>query len=460
MKPEWSRRNWLRSVGTAVTGGIVAGPALADLVARPIIITPNPAFRPPDRPVTAIVCGAGNRGNTYSSYALKYPDELKMVGVAEPIQLRNDRYAAKYSIEDKYRFKTWEDIFKVPKFADAVLITTPDHLHHGPAMAALAMGYDLILEKPIAQTWQECKEILDLAVKNDRIVAVCHVLRYAPYFRKMKEVADSGAIGRIISVQHMEPVEHIHMSHSFVRGNWRRTDESNFMLLAKSCHDMDFLRWVIGKPCRRTSSFGSLTWFKEANAPAGSTARCTDGCAVEAECPYSALKIYYRERGWLYHMDLPAEGDKGPAIMENLQKGPYGRCVYRSDNDVVDHQTVMMEFEDDITVTFNMEAHTSYAGRRTRIMGSMGDIVGDEDDLYIANFKTGETARWNTEENSKVTSGHGGGDYGLVHDFIQAASQHKPELLTSTIGASMESHLMAFRSEESRKNGKIMEVSL
>lgn len=460
MNSEWSRRQWLRSIGAAVAGGAVAGPRLADLVARPIVLSPHPAFRPPDRPVTAIVCGAGNRGNTYASYAAKHPEELKIVGVAEPIALRNDRFAAKYGISDEHRFTTWEHIFNAPKFADAVFITTPDHLHHGPAMAALAMGYDLLLEKPIAQSWRECSEILDLTMRNDRIVAVCHVLRYAPYFRKMKEVADSGALGRIISVQHMEPVEHIHMSHSFVRGNWRRADESNFMLLAKSCHDLDILRWVVGRPCRRTASFGALTWFTRDNAPEGSTARCADGCAVERECPYSALKIYHERRIWLHHFDLPAEGDKGPAILEQIRTGPYGRCVYRCDNDVVDHQTVMMEFEGDVTVTFNMEAHTSYAGRRTRIMGSMGDIVGDEQDLFIANFRTGETARWNTKENATVASGHGGGDYGLVHDFIQAVSQRNPDLLTSTIGASMESHLMAFRSEESRKAGTVMEVKL
>jgi predicted dehydrogenase len=410
--------------------------------------------------MTAIVAGAGNRGNTYARYSEKFPDELKILGVAEPVELRNDRFSAKYGIEDKYRFTTWEHIFNVPKFADAVFITTPDHLHHGPAMAALEMGYHLLLEKPIAQSWRECSEILDAAHRNDRIVAVCHVLRYAPYFRKMKEVADSGALGRIVSVQHFEPVEHIHMSHSFVRGNWRRSDESNFMLLAKSCHDMDILRWVIGKPCTKAASFGSLSWFRSENAPAGSTARCTDGCAVEKECPYSALKIYYRDRIWLGYFDLPLEGDKGPAIMENLEKGPYGRCVYRCDNDVVDHQVVMLGFEDDITANFSMEAFTSYWGRRTRIMGSMGDIVGDEEDLYVSNFKTGETARWNTRENSDISSGHGGGDFGLVHDLIQAVSQNDPGLLTSTIDASMESHLMAFRAEESRHNGGILKVSL
>lgn len=460
MNHAWTRRDWLKSVGTAVTGTAVTAPALADIISRPIIISPNPAFKPPGSPMTAIVAGAGNRGNVYASYAAKFPGELKMVGVAEPVPIRNERFSTKYGIEDRYRFKTWEDIFTVPKFADAVFITTPDHLHYGPAMAALEMGYHLLLEKPIAQSWKECADILAAAHRNNRIVGICHVLRYAPYFRKMKEVADSGALGKIVSVQHFEPVEHVHMSHSFVRGNWRRSDESNFMLLAKSCHDMDILRWVIGKPCTKVASFGTLSWFKPENAPAGSTARCTDGCAVEAECPYSALRIYYRKRIWTNYFDLPAEGDKGPAIMENLKNGPYGRCVYRCDNDVVDHQTVMMQFGDDITCNFNMEAFTSYWGRRTRVMGSMGDMVGDEEDLHVANFVTGETARWNTKENSDITSGHGGGDHGLVHDLIQAVSQENPDLLTSTIDASMESHLMAFRAEESRLNGGVLEVSM
>jgi predicted dehydrogenase len=445
-------------MGASAAGATLASSALAALVHNPVRIIPHPRYEKPPGPITAIVAGAGARGNVYASYAYKNPDDLKIAGVAEPIQIRNERFAKKYSIEDRFRFTTWEHIFNVPKFADAVFITTPDHLHYGPAMAALEMGYHLILEKPIAQKWSECADILQLAKRKDRIVTVCHVLRYTPYFRKMKEVADSGALGRLVSVQHMEPVEHIHMSHSYVRGNWRKAEESNFMLLAKSCHDLDILRWIIGKPCREIASFGSLSWFKEANAPAGSTARCTDGCAVESSCPYSALKIYYRNRWWLHHFDLPAEGDRGPSIMEHLRSGPYGRCVYRSDNNVVDHQVVMMQFEDQITVNFNMEAFTSYAGRRTRIMGSMGDIVGDEDDLYVSDFRTGQTVRWNTAEHASITSGHGGGDFGLVHDFVLAVSKEDPSLLTSTIDASMESHLMAFRAEESRMSGTLVKI--
>jgi len=458
MDRPWTRRDLLKILGTTTAGIMLPHSALADLVSRPMDYSPHPLSSPPDKPITAIVAGAGNRGNVYSSYSQKFPSELRIVGFAEPIPFRSERFARKYNIPEEHRFTTWEDIFKIPKFADAVIITTPDALHYGPAMAALKTGYDLLLEKPIAQSWNQCSDIMNLANKNARIVAICHVLRYAPFFRKIKEVVDSGVLGRLMSIQLMEPVEHIHMSHSFVRGNWRSARESNPMLLAKSCHDLDLLLWLTGRHCRRIGSFGKLNWFKKENAPPGSTDRCTGGCAVEAECPYSALKIYYRKRIWLGHMDLPAEGDQAPAILEHLKSGPYGRCVYRCDNDVVDHQVVMMDFEDDITASFNMEAHTSYAGRRIRIMGSQGDIVGDENDLFVSNFKSEETARWNVKEHADTASGHGGGDFGLVRDFIQAASQHNPALLSTTIASAMESHLMAFRAEEARTTGTLQPV--
>lgn len=456
MQRLWSRRNLLKAIGATTAGAVLSDSALAGLINRPMEFPPQPM--PPNKPVTAIVAGAGARGNTYSAYAQKFPSELQIVGFAEPIPFRSDRFARKYNIPRERRFKTWEDIFKVPKFADTVIITTPDALHYGPAMAALEMGYDLLLEKAIAQSWKECSDIKNLALERNRIVAICHVLRYAPFFRKVKEIVDSGTIGRLVSIQLIEPVEHIHMSHSFVRGNWRNTKESNPMLLSKSCHDLDLLLWITGKHCERIGSLGSLTWFKKENAPPGSTKRCTDGCAVEATCPYSALKIYYRRQSWLGHMDLPEEGDKGPAILAQLKTGPYGRCVYHSDNDVVDHQVVMMEFEDGITASFNMEAHTSYAGRRIRVMGTGGDIVGDEQDLLVSDFQTEQTVRWNVNEHADLSSGHGGGDFGLVRDFVQAVSQQNPKLLLTTIESAMESHLMAFKAEEARANGTLKRV--
>lgn len=407
----------------------------------------------------AIVCGAGNRGNVYGDYAVEYPEELDIVGVAEPIPIRQERFADKHDIKNKHRFETWEHVFDQKKFADVIIITTPDDLHHGPAMRALNMGYDLLLEKPIAQTWEECSEILAAQKKNDAIVAVCHVLRYSPYYRKVKEVLDSGLLGELISVQHFEPIQHVHMSHSFVRGNWGVEAETNPTILAKSCHDLDILRWWIDQPCNYISSFGSLKWFKESNAPEGSTARCTDGCKIEESCPYSALRIYHKNRTWLHHFDLPEDKEKhGDAIMENLLNGPYGRCVYRCDNDVVDHQVLAMEFENEITATFNMEAFTDYHGRKSRIMGSMGHIKGDGTELHIADFRNESLEIWNVKEHAKISSGHGGGDWGLMSDFLLAVDSQDASLLTSNLDASMESHQMGFLAEQSRKSKQTMKV--
>ncbi|MEI7664176.1 MAG: Gfo/Idh/MocA family oxidoreductase, partial [Bacteroidota bacterium] len=277
---------------------------------------------------------------------------------------------------DKNRFVTWEDVFKLPKFADAIIITMPDHLHYEPCMKAMEMGYDVLLEKPMAQTAQQCRDILAMTRKTGRIVAVCHVLRYSPYFIKMKKLIDEGSIGELVSIQHMEPIEHIHMSHSYVRGNWHDSRQTTPIILAKSCHDLDILRWMTGKKSETIVAMGGLKWFRKENAPEGSTDRCMNGCTVEAACPYSAMKIYYRERGWLYVFDLPEEKEKqGDAILDYLKTTNYGRCVYRMENDQPDHYVTSIQFEGQVTANFSMEAFTSYSGRRTRVMGSMGDMV-------------------------------------------------------------------------------------
>ena len=417
-----------------------------------------------DKPISVITLGAGSRGNTYGNYGIQFPNQLDIVGVAEPIPIRNERFAKKHNIAAENRFTTWEHVFEKPKFADAVIISTPDNLHYAPCMKALEMGYDILLEKPIAPSEKECRDILALAKKTGRIVAVCHVLRYAPYFIKLKEMIDSGAIGELISIQHMEPIEHIHMAHSYVRGNWHNSKETTPIILAKSCHDLDILRWMIGKPCKSISAFGGLKWFKASNAPEGSTNRCTDGCAVEASCPYSALKIYHRDRQRTYVFDLPEDKSKhGDFILEQLKKTNYGRCVYKMENDQPDHYVTTMEFEDDITVNFSMEAFTSYHGRRTRIMGALGDIVGDMDHFIHTDFLTKKVTKWdmNVEDvGDYKNSGHGGGDWALVSDWVQAIKKQDANLLTSTIEASVESHIMGFMAEKSREKKQTVTIDL
>lgn len=461
----WSRRNILKAFGITVGGTFFPFSLWGkNETGEHLILPDNPLHRPLAKPVTAITLGAGARGNVYGDYAVEYPDQLDIVGVAEPIAIRNERYAKKHAIPDANRFQTWEDVFKKPKFADAVIISTPDQLHYGPCMAALKMGYNVLLEKPISPSEKECRNILELTKKTGKVVAVCHVLRYAPYFIKLRELMQSGAIGEIISLQHMEPIEHTHMAHSYVRGNWHNSAATTPILLAKSCHDLDIIKWMLGKESQSIQAFGDLKWFRKENAPAGSTARCTDGCAVESTCPYSALKIYYRKRQRTYVFDLPEDKDKqGDAILDFLKTTDYGRCVYRMDNDQCDHYTTNILFKDNITASFNMEAFTPWGGRRTRVMGSMGFIEGDMSKFTIYDFRTDQSKTYESKvldvANYK-NEGHGGGDWRLVADWIQAVAQQNPNLLTSTIDASIESHIMCFMAEESRANKKVMDIRM
>jgi predicted dehydrogenase len=457
MPNQLSRRDWLKIMGAAA--GTTALPFSSWAVnekGERILLPDNPLHQRLAKPVTAITLGAGSRGNVYGNFAVQYPDQLDIIGVAEPIPIRNERYTKKHNIPEANRFKTWEDVFKRPKFADAVIISTPDRLHYGPCMQALKMGYDVLLEKPISPSEKECRDILALAKKNDRIVAVCHVLRYAPYFIKLKELMHNGSIGEVISIQHLEPIMHVHMSHSYVRGNWHNSNETTPIILAKSCHDLDILKWMLEKQCKSISAFGDLKWFKKENTPDGSTERCTDGCKIEAECPYSALRIYYRKRTWLHHFDLPEEKEKqGDAIMNYLKTTNYGKCVYRMDNDQPDHYTTNILFENGITAAFSMEAFTAQEGRRTRVMGSMGEIVGDMTAFTHTDFRTGKVTEWKQESDT-----HGGGDWRLAADWVQAVSQHNPALLTSTIDASIESHVMGFAAEKSRKEKVIVDIKM
>ena len=455
MPKQWSRREAIKALGISIgTTAIPFSSWATDENKIPILLPEKDILL--DKPITAITCEAGSRGNVYGNYSVQYPEQLDIVGVAEPIAIRNERYTKKHAIKDENRFNTWEDVFKRPKFADAIIITTPDNLHYGPRMKALEMGYDVLLEKPISPSEKECRDILSLAKKTGRIVAVCHVLRYAPYFVKLKEIMQSGVLGEIVSIQHMEPIEHIHMRHSYVRGNWHNSKETTPIILAKSCHDLDILRWMVGKPSSHIQAFGSLQWFTQKNAPEGSTDRCTDGCKVEASCPYSALNLYYRKRQYNYVFDLPEEKDKQAAyVLEQLKSTNYGRCVYRMDNNQPDHYTTNILFEGGLTAAFSMEAFTSYAGRRTRVMGSLGDVVGDMTSFTMTDFLTGKKTEWKQE-----SDGHGGGDWRLVADWINAISKKDASLLTSTIDASIESHVMGFMAEESRKNKKVMAVKL
>ncbi|MBI5706676.1 MAG: Gfo/Idh/MocA family oxidoreductase [Armatimonadetes bacterium] len=400
-------------------------------------------------PVTAIICGYGGRGGYYGSMQAQLPGEWKVVGVAEPIDYRNEAAARIHNLPDGLRFSTWEHVFDRPKFADVVVISMPDNLHYKPTLRALEMGYDVLLEKPIAQTWRQCQDILELANKKGRIVGVCHVLRYAPYFVQMHAAISQGVIGDVVSIQHLEPIHYLHFAHSFVRGPWHNSRASNPSLLSKSCHDLDIIRWLVGKPCTRVSSLGGLRWFRKENAPKGAPRMCLAGCPHEATCIYHAGRVYVKEKLWSTH-HIISRDRSDQAILEQLRKVHIGRCVFQADNDVADHQLVNMEFAGGATAAFSMEAMTSYAGRRTRVMGTKGDIVGDENVLDVFDFENRTRIQWDVNRHYRDLSGHGGGDLRLVRDFTQAVARHDPNLLSSNLGESMESHLIGFQAERSR----------
>lgn len=455
---EITRRNLLGLIATTAGAQLLPRELwalqTADDLPKPI----RPPYRKPTNPVTAIVLGYGGRGGYYGSMQGDLPDDWKIVGVAEPIDYRRESAASRHNLSSDVQFTTWEHVFQRPKFADVVVISTPDHLHYGPAMQALKMGYHLLLEKPIAQSWKECRDILRTAEKSGRIVAVCHVLRYAPFFVQLHEVIRSGMIGDVVSIQHLEPIYYLHFAHSFVRGPWHNAKDSNPSLIAKSCHDLDLIRWFTGVQCQHVSSFGSLKYFQPAYAPKGAPKHCSDGCPAEATCIFQAQNFYVHKKLWSTHHIISR--DRSPeAILKAMRGTQFDACVYQHRNDVCDHQTVNMEFAGKITASFNMEAMTSYAGRRTRVFGTKGDLVGDERYLDVYDFEKRRAIRWDVTQHAGDLGGHGGGDVRMVRDFCQAIVQEDRSLLTSNLQVSMESHLIGFQAEKSRlSGGQLMKV--
>ncbi|MFC4115975.1 Gfo/Idh/MocA family protein [Nonomuraea zeae] len=399
--------------------------------------------------VTLAVVGAGSRGTSYARHAVE-SGQARVVAVADPLDSRRGRFpeAAQYA--------GWRELAALPRQADAVVIATQDRDHVEPAVRFAELGYDILLEKPMAVSEDDCRAIVAAAERTGQIFAVCHVLRYTPYTRVLKGLLDAGRIGEIVSIQHLEPVGWWHQAHSYVRGNWRRTDESTFMLLAKSCHDLDWLVHLTGKQVTRVSSFGGLKHFRPENRPAGAAERCLD-CQVEADCPYSAKRIYLPLAGkaaWPLSVLTDDVSEQG--VLDALRTGPYGRCVYDCDNDVVDHQVVNMEFDGGTTVSFTMTAFTPALHRQTRIFGTRGSIDGDGDRLTVHDFVTGRSETVETRPTGDATAagGHGGGDEGLMNAFLSAVATRDRSSILSSPGESLHSHLIAWAAERSRLTGE------
>lgn len=355
------------------------------------------------------------------------------------------------------RLSDWRDLAVSERLADAVIVTTPDREHAEAAIRFAGLGYHVLLEKPIAPTWAECVDLVEAAEKAGVILAVCHVMRYTAYTEAVKQVVAEGRLGQIVGVEHLEPVGWWHFAHAYVRGNWRRADQAGPSLLTKCCHDLDWLRYVVGRPAVAVSSRGGLHHFTAASRPPGAADRCLD-CAVEPTCPYSATRLYLgflddpKRKTWplsVLTTDLTEQG-----VRRALRDGPYGRCVYACDNDVADHQVITIEFDGGVTATLTMSAFTPYGRRRTRIMGARGFLEGDGHQITVTDFVTGEATPVPVDDSAAVAGGgHGGGDFGVIGAFTDAVASGDRSLICTGPRESLDSHQMAFAAERSRLTG-------
>lgn len=412
-----------------------------------------------------ILVGAGSRGTIYTDEMLKYPDKFRVVGVAEPIKERREYIKKVHNVDDKYCFDTWERVYELPKFADLIVNGTMDDMHFESTMPAIDLKYDVFLEKPVAPSPEECVKLLQNARKNNVKIMVCHVLRYTNYYKNLKKFIDSGALGRIINIMHTEEVGHLHQSHSFVRGNWGNSDESSCMILQKSCHDMDILQWLVGKNVKSVQSFGSLTYFTKENAPKDAPDYCIDGCPHKDECCYNAIKLYYddKENEWFRSTAAKKPHPTDEEVLKALRETQYGKCVYKCNNNVVDHQTVNIEFEDNTIAAFTMSAFCK-GGRKSVFMGTEGELVTDmnENKNEFFCFKTGETKEIDfagrTSEGT-IADGHGGGDEGIVEALYDYMTGKISADEVSEIGISVKNHLISFAAEHSRLTNKVVNFS-
>jgi predicted dehydrogenase len=411
------------------------------------------------RPVELVMVGAGNRGYlAYGAFAQRNPDAARFVAVVEPDDARRARFANAHGIPAERQFRTWEELANRPPLAPALINATLESTHRASTLALLEAGYEMLLEKPIAITPGECLEIAAAAEAKGRLLQIAHVLRYAPFFIALREIIVSGRLGGIVSVDWRENLEYWHFAHSYVRGNWGNSGRAGPMILTKCCHDLDLLVWIFGR-CEWLSSSGSLTHFTRDAVGPEIPGRCTDGCPIADACPYFAPRVYLerlRQNPDSFAVAAITLDRTPEGVMRALETGPYGRCVYRSDNDVVDHQVVLMRFAGGLSVSMTMQGSSHVEGRTIRIDGTRATLLANESrgEMDIHDHRTGASER---VARPRGVGGHGGGDDGLMRAFVGAIQGDRAGVLTSAREA-VASHLMAFAAEESRTSGKAVDM--
>ncbi|MES2309109.1 MAG: Gfo/Idh/MocA family oxidoreductase [Verrucomicrobiota bacterium] len=411
-------------------------------------------------PFTLAILGAGDRGQNASQWIFEHADQAKVVAVAEPNPKLREKVAQLHGIPLSHQFETWEDLLAEPKMADAVINTLMDQLHVRSAVMALHKGYHMMLEKPMATTLEDCQAIDRAQQETKKIVSVWHSMRHHVVYTELKRLLDEKTIGELVTFDQLEAVDPVHQSHSFVRGNWGNQSRSTFMLMAKSCHDIDVVTYLTHKECLRVSSFGSLTHFRKENAPEGAPALCSEACPAESKCPYSIAKVYCNPSSvWNPFLNnrLAPQAATLREKREILNRSPYGRCVYHCDNDVVDHQVVNFEYEGGVTGTFTMTAFASPGGRHVRLHGTKGWIRAHVDGNHIEVCRYLDGTQM-TYQIPKQSGTHGGADGNILANFISAIRHNDPDMALTTVAESLKSHKIVFAAEKARLEKRVVEI--
>jgi predicted dehydrogenase len=418
-------------------------------------------------PVSVIIVGAGHRAMVYASYALEHPDRMKIVGVADPNSLRRQQVRDIYGIPADACFASAEELALRPQLADAIINGTMDHQHIDTSVPLLKRGYHLLLEKPICQTPEDLSLLGRTAQENDRRVMICHVLRYAPFYQKIKELVAGGEIGDLLHIGAIEEVSYHHYAVAFVRGKWNQR-KTNPILLAKCCHDLDLICWLAsGIRPAQVSSFGVLNYFRPENAPEGAGTRCLVDCQIENSCKFSAKKNYVDFNFWdfyawdsIEHIVNPTREDKLKSLATD---NPFGRCVWHCDNDVLDHQTVMIEFENGLIADHQLIGNTPKGDRRIHLVGTEGEIFGfmKEGTFILRKPEFAHGCSFVDQKMDVNISGdmHGGGDLRLVDDFVRVLLGEQPSLSTTDLFDSVNSHMIAFAADEALLKNKNVDLA-
>ncbi len=399
------------------------------------------------------VLGCGSRGRTYSKIIASLPQRYQLTAAADHHAVRTGAVSSLRPAGEIRVFDSAESFFAAGKLAEVLIIATQDSQHFDHAMTALELGYDLLLEKPAAESLERCEELDRRARALGRRIVLCFVLRYTPFYSTVKRIIDEGRLGRIVSMRTHEGVEPFHQAHSFVRGHWSKSTGSTPMIVAKCSHDADLLCWLGGAPAASISSYGDRSWFTTANAPEGAPARCTDGCPIANDCLYDAHHYLTDKRRWLGMVMDGNEHATDSEILDFLKSSPWGRCVYQCDNDVVDHQVIACELDNGITATHTMTAFDF--GRGIEIYGTLASLKGGDPyaeagapELWLRHHENGNIEPIEiTQADDAGYAGHGGGDFGLINALDQLFSG--PAALTPGLDG-LDGHRLAFLAEMAR----------